>query len=294
MSTLLHPEYLDHPALNWRGIADNLNTRAEAVFREQAALARESEGLSVVIRTRNDGEYMPGLMEDILRCEVVYQKPVEVIVVDTESSDRTLSIARSFGATVCGIEQADFTYPKALNMGFEAASFSRVLTLVGHSALSNTATFLAADLLASKESYGGLYGWTLPNRNVTRSEKWATAVSAIPGSIARGAKEVDSPGLGSLAANCSIVSRDLWQAVGGYNEAFAAGGEDGELMRRGLQEGYRFGTEPALSVHHTHGLGPLKLLRQLRNWMTMANPRPFNPEELAKFRPDLQLPDRNA
>jgi GT2 family glycosyltransferase len=93
--------------------------------------------------------------------------------------------------------------------------------------------------------------------------------------------------MGLLAANDSLVSKRAWRQLGGYDEDYAAGGEDAELGRRMLANGYMVSTEPALSVFHSHGLGLTDSWRQLQEWRRLAGPQPFDEERIKRYRHDL-------
>jgi glycosyltransferase involved in cell wall biosynthesis len=74
--------------------------------------------ISVVIRSYNEAAHIGKLMMGIHHQTL---KPLEIIVVDSGSTDKTVEIAAHFGARIVKIENADFTFGRALNRGCEAA-----------------------------------------------------------------------------------------------------------------------------------------------------------------------------
>ncbi|MDD5205060.1 MAG: glycosyltransferase, partial [Desulfobacterales bacterium] len=56
-------------------------------------MGREEGGLSVAIVSKNEEERLPGCLDSVGFAD-------EVVVVDSESSDRTVDVARNFGARV--------------------------------------------------------------------------------------------------------------------------------------------------------------------------------------------------
>src|SRR2546430_1178125 len=58
---------------------------------------------------------------------------VEVIIVDSGSTDATLDIAREFPTQIIEIPPASFSYGRALNLGVQAASGDYVISLSAHS-----------------------------------------------------------------------------------------------------------------------------------------------------------------
>jgi glycosyltransferase involved in cell wall biosynthesis len=53
--------------------------------------------LSVIIPTRNEEDFLPRLLDGIVRQS---QRPSEVIVADNHSSDRTREIAKEYGCII--------------------------------------------------------------------------------------------------------------------------------------------------------------------------------------------------
>lgn len=89
-----------------------------------------SADVSVVIRNRNESRYL----RKVLTALSMQHSPVgEVIVVDNESTDDSVAVAKSFGARIVPIASGDFTYGRALNVGIAAARRPLVLILSAHS-----------------------------------------------------------------------------------------------------------------------------------------------------------------
>ena len=84
---------------------------------------------SVVIRTLNEEAHLGRLLTGL---EQQVTAPEEVIVVDSGSTDATLSIASAFGARIIQIDREQFSFGRALNIGFAAASADVGVALSGH------------------------------------------------------------------------------------------------------------------------------------------------------------------
>src|SRR4051794_33734735 len=122
MNYLLHTE--NFALIPGRGglIKKQLEKRAAEVLK--VTKNRVDPDVSVLIRSKNELADITVLLADIEA--QVYSGRVEVIVVDTESTDGTAEYAEAHGAKVISISQAEFTYPKALNIGFKAAKYPYV------------------------------------------------------------------------------------------------------------------------------------------------------------------------
>lgn len=288
--TLLHPENFDFPF--WGSFGDSMQDRLREV--DDDTYNKEDPDVSVVIRTKNNVDALDELLDEL--DQQVFDGEVQVVVVDTESRDGTVQLARDYGATIVRIAQDGFSYPKALNRGFEAADHPYVYSLVGHSNLVSTHTLRAVTRWHDVPDFGGAYGVSLPNRNA-RIAEWAGEgllflVAKLRKQDYMGpAEPIEEIGLGTLASNCTVISREVWSELGGYDEAYGAGGEDGALAKEMMDNGLVVVREPALSVHHTHGLSPWQTYKQFREWQRLSQPLPFDETRLASYRPDLGLRD---
>ena len=84
---------------------------------------------SLVIRAYNESAHLPRLLEGISQQTV---KDVEVILVDSGSTDSTVAIAESYGARVVGIRPEEFTFGRSLNLGVREATRDLVVIASAH------------------------------------------------------------------------------------------------------------------------------------------------------------------
>lgn len=84
---------------------------------------------SIIIRAYNEASHLPRLLEGITHQTV---KEVEVILVDSGSTDATASLAESFGARVIKIPADEFTFGRSLNLGIQAAKNDFVVIVSAH------------------------------------------------------------------------------------------------------------------------------------------------------------------
>ena len=79
---------------------------------------------SIVIRAFNEGRHISRLLEGINQQTI---RDLEIILVDSGSSDNTLAIAKSYGAQIIQIKPQDFTFGRSLNLGLAAATHTQVV-----------------------------------------------------------------------------------------------------------------------------------------------------------------------
>jgi rhamnosyltransferase len=84
---------------------------------------------SIIIRAYNEDKHIARLLEGIKQQTV---KDVDVILVDSGSTDSTVAIAESHGAQVVRIPSAEFTFGRSLNYGIKAAKREFIVIASAH------------------------------------------------------------------------------------------------------------------------------------------------------------------
>ncbi|GAP13791.1 glycosyltransferase [Longilinea arvoryzae] len=84
---------------------------------------------SIVIRAYNEGQHIGRLLAGIRHQNV---RDVQVILVDSGSTDATVSIAQEYGAEVVRIRPQEFTFGRSLNLGVAQAHSERVVIASAH------------------------------------------------------------------------------------------------------------------------------------------------------------------
>jgi glycosyltransferase involved in cell wall biosynthesis len=85
--------------------------------------------VSIVIRAYNEERYLKRLLEGINQQTV---KDVEIILVDSGSTDGTIAIAESFGAKIVHIPSVEFTFGRSLNFGVREATREFIVIASAH------------------------------------------------------------------------------------------------------------------------------------------------------------------
>jgi len=198
--------------------------------------------ISVVIRTRNEEEWISRCLAAVSRQDY---HDFEIVVVDNESSDRTLELVSEFDCKVVHIDQNSFSYGRAINEGIRASSGDLVAILSGHCVPLNQAWLSMLRAAFDHPLVAGVYGRQEPLPDTDPFDKrdlWTTF------GIER---RVQLRDFFFHNAN-SMIRRSVWETIP-FDEVIA-GVEDRDWAKRVVQRGYRVVYEPAASVYHYHGI----------------------------------------
>lgn len=84
---------------------------------------------SIIVRAYNEEKYIGRLMQGIMEQSV---KPVQIILVDSGSTDRTKEIAANYPVEIVEIQPQDFTFGRSLNLGISKAAADLVVMASAH------------------------------------------------------------------------------------------------------------------------------------------------------------------
>jgi glycosyltransferase involved in cell wall biosynthesis len=198
--------------------------------------------VSVVIRTLNEARYLPELLQGIAGQESD-GFDVEVVVVDSGSTDGTVEIATEHGCVLSRIRREDFSFGRSLNQGCEVASGEILVITSGHCVPYDTRWLarLCEPIAAGVVDYA--YGRQVGGVESRFSEcrifaKYFPARSKLP-----------QQGFFCNNAN-SAISRSAWQRFR-FDEELT-GLEDMELAKRLCAAGGKVGYIAESCVYHHH------------------------------------------
>ncbi|TAK34970.1 MAG: glycosyltransferase family 2 protein [Saprospiraceae bacterium] len=197
--------------------------------------------LSIIIRCFNEEKHIGRLLAGILEQRV---KDVEIIVVDSGSTDATVSIATNFPVKIVPIRPQDFSFGHALNAGCEAAKGDILLFASAHVyPLYNDWLALMIKPFEQDERIGLVYGQQRGDLRNKYSEhqifaKWFPEESTM-----------NQPHPFCNNANCAI-RRSLWLEQP-YDETLT-GLEDLDWAKKILEKGYRIAYQSEATIIHVH------------------------------------------
>ena len=212
---------------------------------------------SVVIRSKNEAASI-GRLLDILRSQTIGDR-LELIVVDSGSTDGTTEIVREHGIEPIAIPAESFTFGGSLNTGCAAASASVIVALSAHAFPTEA-------------------GWAERIVGAFEDERIAAACGDD--------RAPDGSPLEAVVLQDSTLAKryPFWgysNAAGAFRAALwrqrawredMPGTEDKEWAAHWLKAGWLVRIDPALCVDHDHSHDPLReaYVRARREWVGFA------------------------
>lgn len=198
--------------------------------------------VSIIVRTLNEAKFLPECLQKI--GEQKYGGPVEIVVVDSGSTDDTVRIASNFNAKIVHISKSEFTFGRSLNVGC-AASSGEVLVLLSAHCIPCDANWLQAlvsPLLEKASEYS--YGRQIPRNGVSKFSEGMVFRKYYP-------EQACSPQVGYFCNNAnSAILRTTWQRLR-FDEKLT-GLEDMELAKRLVDSGGTVSYVASSAVEHIH------------------------------------------
>jgi glycosyltransferase involved in cell wall biosynthesis len=196
--------------------------------------------VSIIIRTKNEEKWISACLRSVFKQTY---KNIEVIIVDNESTDRTVIKAQEFPVKIVNIKE--FIPGKAINDGIRASSGEYIVCLSGHCIPVNNQWLenLVKDLSAS--NIAGVYGRQEPLSFTSDLDKRdLLTVFGLD-------KKIQTKDSFFHNAN-SAFSREIWDKYP-FNETLT-NIEDRVWGEKVVSKGLNIIYEPEASVYHWHGI----------------------------------------
>jgi len=195
---------------------------------------------SVIIRCYNEEQHIGRLLSGIMEQTV---QDVEIIVVDSGSTDATLSIASRYPVKILSIRLEEFSFGRSLNLGCQAASGEFIVIASAH--VYPVYTDWLERLLApfTDPKVALVYGKQRGSSSTKYSEyqifkKWFPEQSV---------SRQDHPFCNNANA---AIRRELWKQLP-YNEKLT-GLEDLDWAKRAMEKGYYIAYTAEAEMIHVH------------------------------------------
>jgi len=197
--------------------------------------------VSVIVRTKDEERWIARCLQGIFNQTI---KEIEVIIVDNESTDKTVEKARQFNIHTV-VTCTEYRPGKALNLGIREASGDYIVSLSGHCIPVNE--HWLANLVRNFEDseVAGAYGRQEPMAFTPDSDKRDLVLLF---GLDRKVQIKDS-----FFHNAnSVIRKAVWDQIP-FDET-VTNIEDRVWAQQVLKGGYKIVYEPEASVYHHHGI----------------------------------------
>lgn len=211
----------------------------------------ESKKISVIIRTKDEEKWISSCLKSVFSQTL---KNIEVIIVDNNSTDQTVSKASEFPVILTSID--DFKPGKAINVGIRASSGEYLVCLSGHCIPTSESWLerLVQDL--ALQNVAGVYGRQEPLAFTPDTDKRDLLLMFGLD------KKIQVLDTFFHNAN-SAFRRDVWEKYP-FDENIT-NIEDRLWGRAVIEAGFNIHYEPTASVYHWHGIHHSLNPRRARN-----------------------------
>jgi glycosyltransferase involved in cell wall biosynthesis len=216
--------------------------------------APAASGVSVVIPVKDGERYLGELLEATLA-----QRPLEVLVIDSGSRDRSREIVRAAGVRLLEIEPEQFGHGRTRNLGAEQTRGELICFLTQDATPCPGWLDAYREAFALGERVGAAYGPHLPRAD-TSPMIARELTEFFAGFAPEGAPVVQGRGGPAFLSNVNACyARACWQGIRfrelEYSEDQAFGAD---MLERGWRKVYH----PGAAVLHAHDYRPGEFMRR--------------------------------
>jgi rhamnosyltransferase len=213
---------------------------------------------SVVIPTKNGGELFIHLLNGLKAQS--YWNRVELIIVDSGSTDGTLKAAQKFGAKIFEIPSHEFNHGNTRDYGISKASCEVVVLMVQDAVPNDSSLLEIIYQRFSDAEVAGVYVRQIPQLNANlliknRLNNWVTGRTVSETKKIKSLNWYESLSamekflLCSFDNVCSAIRKSVWK---NHKFGFTSFGEDIDWAERVLKTGFKISYEASVAVIHSH------------------------------------------
>ena len=211
----------------------------------------DTPSISVVVLTMNAEKNIGPLLQSLRGQTIV---PVEIIVADSESTDKTVSIAQAHGAKILRIERKKFNHGGTRNYAFRQSKGDYVLFLT-HDAIPANDSLIErlVKTLESTPCIAAVYGRQLPRKDATYMERLVRSYNYPEEGHVYDSRDVPAHGIKTFFMSdvCALYRRDIYEKLGGF-ETDIKTNEDMFYAANAIRNGYAVGYAADAEVVHSH------------------------------------------
>jgi rhamnosyltransferase len=221
--------------------------------------------ISIIVLTRNEEKNIKECLTGVFSQETAFS--FEVVLIDSESDDRTLEIANAFPLRIHRIRRDEFHHGKTRNLGAQLAKGSILIYLAGDAyPLSRHWLNNLVSPLMSDSTVAAVYGKHEPKPGCNPINRFRLSWN-YPEEACTKKEGVEFDHAHRLyffsTVNCAI-RKEVWEQNPFPEEITIF--EDTAFSKKVLGAGFAIRYEPSATVLHSHNLGVFELFSRYRLW----------------------------
>lgn len=206
--------------------------------------------ISVIIPTLNAEKDLAEQLKALSRQTVLAD---EILVVDSESSDRTVSIAKDGGARVLSVLRKDFDHGRTRDMALRESS-GDVVVFLTQDALPADEFFLEHMLRAvSEDRVAVVSGHQMPKADASPIERLIRSYNYPENSLVWSEADIERMGIKAFFCSdaCAAYNRKIYLELGGFDYPLKTN-EDMFFTAQAIRGGYKAAYSADARVYHSH------------------------------------------
>jgi rhamnosyltransferase len=211
---------------------------------------RLGDMLRVIVPTLNAARVWRPFAQALLACV----RPEQVLIVDSESTDGTVELARAAGFSLCSVPRAEFNHGSTRQMAAEMLPHAEILVYMTQDAVLAETKALASLVAAFDDPrIGAAYGRQLPRVGAEAIEAHARLYNYPACSSVRLLDSRDRLGIKTIFISNSFAAyrRSALMGVGGFPKHVIFG-EDTLTAARLLLSGHAVAYAAEACAYHSH------------------------------------------
>lgn len=221
-----------------------------------------TELVSVIIPTYNAGDFF-----DLVLRKITIQKYIpnlELIIIDSGSADKTVSLAKKYGAKILTIDKKNFSHAKVRNKAAKVAKGRFLFFTVQDAVLLSEDSLYGIVHFLQQNKIGAVSGKQIPRSDADAFASWQLASHAkvinpdkkdvvikINPDEFKSLSAIDKRAICTIDDVCAVYDRKAFDKVGGFDNKLGYG-EDLDISKRLINAGYDLGYLFSTGVIHSH------------------------------------------
>ena len=222
--------------------------------------------LTIIIPTYNAGQNFIKLL-DCLQKQTL--QPVQIIIIDSGSTDNTCATAKQRNCKVIKINRADFDHGTTRNLAVSEISSEFVIFLT-QDALPADENMIAELIrpMQANLNIATCYGRQLPRLNAAPLERFAREFNYPAKSILKTKKDIETLGLKTFfcSNSCSAIRCSIFKKLGGFKNDVIVN-EDMLFAAKAILQDYSVYYSATAKVYHSH---PFNLVQTFKRYFNIG------------------------